>query len=109
MREKRPDSPGENTPIAPVFYASTRAALQEIISQSVAAALPVQQQGEHRQSGEDRGGSGPDPPTEPRVEDAAEAAKTSEVTDTPAAAPNERTQDAGAGSKADGEGDQEED
>ena len=106
MSEQTPDSPGENTPKAPVFDASTRSALQELISESLAAALSAQQQGEHRHSGEDIVGPEPDPATEPRLEGAAEAANTAQVTDTPAAAPNEGTQDAAAWSKGDGEGDQ---
>ena len=109
MSEKTPDSPGENIPTAPVFEASPRAALQELISQSVAAALSAQQQGEHRQSGEDRCRSGPDPAAELGVKGAEESANTAQVTDTPATAPNEGTQDAAAGNKGDGESDQEED
>ena len=92
-------------PDSPVFDASTCAALEDLISKRVAAALSGQQQGENRQSGKDGAGSGPDPVTEPSVEVAAEATNTSQVTDTPAAAPNKGTQDAAARTNGNGERD----
>ena len=111
MSEPSTGPPGESTPStdppAFAFDASTRAALQDLIGQSVASALTAQQEAAAQGSAGAGGGPGPNPATGQAAEGAAESGGADTVPNPPQEAAAEGNQDPAAADK-DGQGSREE-
>ena len=95
MSYQSPSSPGEKNPTPFAFDDSTRASLQELIAEGVAAAFAAQQ----KQATDPQvpgSGAGADPVTRQGSEGAAKAADTAPVTDQAAAETRQDNQDPNA-------------